>query len=77
MDRHFRWLAIGEGLVLYLGFGGLLAGWQEPQGIFFVTYSALPQFGDVVAQGCAITCPEHGDERFQHRLLVKEFSIDY
>jgi hypothetical protein len=43
----FRWLAIGEGPVLYLVFGGLLGGWQEPQGVFFVTLF-----------GVASVCPE-------------------
>jgi hypothetical protein len=37
-----------EGPALYhLGFGGLLGGWQEPQGLFFVTLS-----------GVASACPE-------------------
>jgi hypothetical protein len=43
----FQWLAVGEGPVLYLGFGGLLGGWQEPRGLFFV-----------IIFGVASVCPE-------------------
>jgi hypothetical protein len=42
-----QWFGIDEGPVPYLRFGGLLGGWQEPQGVAFVTLS-----------GVASVCPE-------------------
>jgi hypothetical protein len=44
MDGHSSAL---KGPVLYLDFGGLLGGWQEPQGLLFVTIF-----------GVASVCPE-------------------